>query len=157
MPWNGTILGLRGTFPDRDHVTDLTSPWPRIGVMAAATQGAAAAKVRSKLFFQHSARLDEQALVDRLVRHSHTLIVAELPCKPAGDLLRRPLQLQLLCNQCSQAWMSGQMALLWPHRSIPGALISDLSSVAPPLRAVARNLAADRRRRSAKATRYLAH
>src|SRR5207244_7140950 len=108
--WNGTILCLSRPFADRDGVADLSAPRPIIGVMAAVTHCSAAAKVRRQLLFQRSARLEDQALVDRLMRHPHTFIVAEFSCKPGATLVRGPFHAQLLCRRASQLRMSGQGA-----------------------------------------------
>jgi hypothetical protein len=39
-----------------------------------------------QLFFQHAPRLDEQATVNRLVGHSHALIIGILSFQPSGNL-----------------------------------------------------------------------
>jgi hypothetical protein len=53
-------------------------------------------QVRHQLLFQHAACLDKQAAIDRFVRQLHAFVGRELPLQPAGDLLRRPLERQLL-------------------------------------------------------------
>jgi len=45
-------------------------------------------QMREKLLLQNAACLDEQASVDRLVRHATTLVLWMLPFQPACDLLR---------------------------------------------------------------------
>src|ERR1700730_16934602 len=90
------------------------------------------------------------------MRHTHTFIIAKLSCKPPGDLLWRPVQLQLLCHQAGQLRVFGQVALLGPQPSIPSTLIRDMSSVPPPSQCIARNLATDARGSSTKAPRDLA-
>src|SRR4029077_241025 len=156
MTGHGTIFCLSGALSDRNRIADLSAPWAVVGVTAAAPQRTTAAQVRGKLFSQYSARLDEQALVDRLVRKPHTFIVAIFPCKPSGNLLRRPLQLQLLGDQAGQLRISGQVAWLWPERSIPCPLIRSVRSIAPRQRGVAGDLSADGRGRSSEASRDVA-
>ncbi len=150
VAWNGTILRLSRALADRDGIADLSTPGTVIGVTPATSQHAAAAKVRRELLFQHSARLDKQAFVDRLMRHPHTLIVAKLSCKPAGDLLRGPLQTQLLRDHSGQLRVSRQVTGLGTKCSIPGTLIRNMSSVTPPSCAVACNLTANTGGRAAK-------
>ena len=53
-------------------------------------------QLRRQLLFQHAAGLDEEAAIDRFVRYLHVLVGWELLLQPAGDLLRRPLQRELL-------------------------------------------------------------
>src|SRR5262249_1555631 len=51
-----------------------------------------------QLLLQHGAGLDEEAAIDRFVRYLHVLVGWELLLQPAGDLLRRPLQRELLSH-----------------------------------------------------------
>ena len=53
-------------------------------------------KLRRQLLLEHAAGLDEEATIDRFVRYLHVLVGWELLLQPAGDLLRRPLQRELL-------------------------------------------------------------
>ena len=52
--------------------------------------------VPRQLLLQHAAGLDEEAAIDRFVRYLHVLLGWKLLLQPAGDLLRRPLQRELL-------------------------------------------------------------
>ena len=79
-------------------------------------------------FFQHSAGLDEQCAVNGFVRHAPTVIVDILPGKPACDLLRRPVQAQLLGNQQGQRRLLRQAAGLGTLRIAPGLPISSQGS-----------------------------
>jgi len=54
------------------------------------------AQVRHQLLLEHPTRLDEETAIDRFVRYLHVWIVRILPLQPARNLLRRPLQRQLL-------------------------------------------------------------
>src|SRR5215468_659026 len=95
MAGHGTILGLGGPLADRDHIEDASLPTPGIVAFGEAhlTSGA---QVRRQLLFQHAARLNEETTIDRFVGYLHVLVSRELPLQPARDLLRRPLQRQLL-------------------------------------------------------------
>ena len=46
--------------------------------------------------------LDEQAPIDRFVRHPHSLIVGIGDLKPGADLLRGPVDLQLVRDELAQ-------------------------------------------------------
>src|SRR5262249_29888991 len=95
MAGHGTILGLGGPLADRDHIEDVSLPPPGIVAFGGAhlTSGA---QVRRQLLVQHAARLNEEATIDRFVGYLHVLVGRELPLQPARDLLRRPLQRELL-------------------------------------------------------------
>jgi hypothetical protein len=54
--------------------------------------------MRHQLFLQHAAGLNKKTSIDRFVRYLHALVGRELPLQPPGDLLRRPLQCQLVRN-----------------------------------------------------------
>jgi hypothetical protein len=60
-------------------------------------------QVVHQLFSQHSTRLDEQAAVDRFVRHAHPLVLWILGLQPPGNLLGRPFQDQFTRNDLSRA------------------------------------------------------
>jgi len=51
-------------------------------------------KLPNQLLFQRSARLNEQAAINRVVRHVQAPIVGILPLQPSGNLLRRPVPQQ---------------------------------------------------------------
>jgi len=73
-------------------------------MVSRASHGSGAPQVLQKLFFQGSARLHEEASVDRFVRHLTCLIPRIGPFEPTGNLLRRPLLLQLSGYQACQDW-----------------------------------------------------
>ena len=52
--------------------------------------------MRHQLFLQHAAGLNKKTAIDRFVRYLHALVGRQLPLQPAGDLLRRPLQCELV-------------------------------------------------------------
>jgi hypothetical protein len=53
-------------------------------------------QVHHQLLLQHAACLNKQTPIDRFVRYLHALVGRELPLQPARDLLRRPLERELL-------------------------------------------------------------
>src|ERR1700676_1821374 len=78
MAGNGTILDFRRSFADGDGIDD-----PALGVPVNAGVPRAAdpplgAQVLNQLFFQHSARLNEQAAINRLVGHAQALVLGIL-------------------------------------------------------------------------------
>jgi hypothetical protein len=60
-----------------------------------------------QLLFQRAPGLDKQGAVDRLVRHVHRLAIRIPSFEPTGDLLRRPVLLELLCHHIAQAFAFG--------------------------------------------------
>jgi hypothetical protein len=51
-----------------------------------------------QFFFQYSLRLNEQATVDRFVRHAQALVIGILGLQPSGNLFGRPVQDQFTRN-----------------------------------------------------------
>src|SRR5665213_377848 len=95
MARNGSILDRCGPFADGDRVLDLTKPPLLHAGMPRAADCSPGSKMLEQFLLQHPTGLDEQAAVDRLVRH----LIVRLPrvgaLEPASDLLRRPFSLQL--------------------------------------------------------------
>jgi hypothetical protein len=88
MPWEGSILDLGRALVDGDAFDDAGVPY---GLSARPAHEAAAPKVPYKLLLKNVARLDEQAPVERLVRHPHRGIMRECVLQANGDLTRRPI------------------------------------------------------------------
>jgi hypothetical protein len=86
-------------------------------------------QVLNQLFFQHSTRLNEQATVNRFVRHVHTLIIGIPVLEPSGDLLRRPVQDQFTRNDPLQLPVDGKKADLGAQGRIPGLVIRFIGSI----------------------------
>ena len=84
---DGAVLDGGRTFPDRDRILDLTKPVALQAGMTGAADGACCPQVRQQLFLQHTAGLDKQASVDRLVRHARALVIRMLALQPTRDLL----------------------------------------------------------------------
>jgi hypothetical protein len=72
-------------------------------------------KMLNQLLFQHSTRLNEQATINRLVRHAQVLVVGMLALQPSGNLFRRPVLHQFTRNDLLQLAVSSQQAWLGPH------------------------------------------
>ena len=89
------ILNLGGPLADGDHIEDMPLSTLRV-VALGATHPPRSTQLRRQLLLQHAAGLDEEAAIDRFVRYLHVLVGWELLLQPAGDLLRRPLQRELL-------------------------------------------------------------
>lgn len=77
------------------------------------------------------------------------LFVREAVLEPARDLLWRPFAAQLARYCSPQAWMASQLAALRAQRPVPRRLIRRRCSIAIGA-AVAADLPADRRRRTAE-------
>src|SRR4051794_29576890 len=108
--------------------------------------------MRDELPLQRAARLHEQGQVDRLVRHAHSLVAGVRRLQPAGDLLRRPVLLELRRDQVAQDPVAGELARLRPPRPLPGTPIG-LGSAVATAAAVSVELARDRRGRAAETGR----
>ncbi len=85
-----------------------------------------------QLFLQGPAGLDEEASVDRLVRHLVVLVVRIRVLEPAGDLLRGPQPVQLAGHDAGQCSVLQQFTGLGSARPLPGGLVSNAGPVAPP-------------------------
>src|SRR6204780_392866 len=102
MPGNGAVLDFCGSFSDGVGLGDLTARVFEDARVLRAAYAALRPQVGNQLFFQHSAGLNEQATVNGLVRHAHTLVAGILGRQPSGNLFRRPVQQQFTRNDLSQ-------------------------------------------------------
>jgi hypothetical protein len=102
-----------------------------------------------KVLLEDAARLDEQAAIDRLVRHLVSLIIGIGVLEPSRNLLRRPVLFQPGSDQLPQLFMHRQLARLRPKRSIPGPPVRDCGTI-PSTTAIAPELAAHCRWRPPK-------
>ena len=59
MTGNGTVLDLRGPFPDGDGIDDLPTAVSAIAGVPRATYTPLGSKMLNQLFFQHASRLNE--------------------------------------------------------------------------------------------------
>ena len=92
---HGAILNLGRPLANGNHIEDM--PLSTLGVVAlGATHPPRSAQLRHQLLLQHAAGLDEETAIDRFVRYLHVVVGCELLLQPAGDLLWRPLQRELL-------------------------------------------------------------
>src|SRR5450631_1576267 len=156
MPGNGSVFDLCGTLANRDNSHDRSASLASSAVVQSVAYRAGAAQVRNQLFLQHATRLDEEAAVNRLVRHPHTFIVAIGSFKPSGDLLRRPVNPELLRDLSGQSRVLGQPASLRPPRVAPGLRIG-LQRPITAAASVTSNLAAKARGRPAHAPGHRAN
>lgn len=69
MAWHGATFSGCRPFADGHSVLDLPEPVPFKAGMPGAADGAFRSQVLEQLFFQNASRLNEQAAIDRLVRH----------------------------------------------------------------------------------------
>jgi hypothetical protein len=73
--------------------------------------------------FQNSAGLNEQALVDCLVRDTHGDVARILHAKPSRDLLRRPIEPKLLRDETAKSLVSRKLADLRASSHCRGASV----------------------------------
>src|SRR5258707_7809723 len=72
-----------------------------------------------QLFLQYSSRLNEQAAINSLVGHVHTLVVGITGLQPSGNLFGRPVQHQFTRNHVTQPAVAGQKTTLRAQRRHP--------------------------------------
>src|ERR1700730_12559319 len=101
MTGDGAVLDFSGPSPNGDGIDDLTTAVSTDTRMPRAADPPLGPQVLNQLFFQHSARLNEQAAINRFVRHAHALVLGILVLQPSGNLLRRPVQDQFTRNDRS--------------------------------------------------------
>src|SRR6266849_471047 len=129
MTRNRSVFCLRRSFPNRNSIDDLSSGLPARAGMSRAAHAPVRAQVVQQLLFQYSARLNEQATVNRLVGHSQALVIGMLGLQPSGNLLRRPVQDQFTRNDVPQLAVHSQKAALRSQRPFPGLLICGMSAI----------------------------
>jgi len=111
--------------------------------------GTGPSQTQQQLALRRTARLDEQGLVDRLVRHPAGVILRTAELLPASDLLGRPVLAELARDELAQRWVQSELAPLRASGVIPRSPVS-LSSAISASPAMTRYLATDRRGRPAQ-------
>ncbi len=87
MAGDRAVLDSGGPFPDRDRVFDLTETVSLQARVPKPADGACRPQMRKQLLLQNATGLNEQASVDRFVRHACALVIGMLTLQPARDLL----------------------------------------------------------------------
>src|SRR2546426_12264387 len=98
-----------------------------------------------ELLFQHAARLDEQASVDRFGRHPKSLLARVGLRKPPRDLRRRPIVGEFRGNQIAQHGLPSELAALRSPGVVPGPPVGRRGTVAS-YPTMPSDLSTDRRR-----------
>src|SRR5277367_1042281 len=83
-----SVFRLRGALSNGDGIDDLT---PAVAMFTGMTRAAHAPlrpQVVHQLFLQYSSRLNEQAAINSLGGHAHTLVVGITGLQPSGNLFR---------------------------------------------------------------------
>src|SRR5580704_12321534 len=78
MTRDRAVRNFSGSFPNRDGIWNLTARVLEDTRVLRTTHAPLGSQVVHQLFFQHSARLDEQATVNGLVGHAHPLVLGIL-------------------------------------------------------------------------------
>jgi hypothetical protein len=143
---NGTILDLGRPIPDRDGIDDLPARLACRRRSFAPPHDPAAAQMHQKLLLENATRLNEQAFVDRLMRHSHGAILGMPGAQPPGDLLRRPLPGRLSGDQGAQGRIGCQQARLGSAGAIQRPRVGADGAIRPAT-AIAGDFTTDRGRR----------
>ena len=108
--------------------------------------GTGRSQTQQQLALRRTVRLDEQGLVDRLVRHPAGVILRTAELLPAGDLLGRPVLGELARDELAQRWVQSELAPLRASGVIPSSPVS-LSGAISASPAMTCYLATDRRGR----------
>jgi hypothetical protein len=156
MAGNGSVFRLRGSFPDRDSIDDLTPRLSAITGLSRAAHAPLRPQVLLQLFFQYSPRLNEQAAVNGLVGHAQALVIGILSLQPPGNLLRRPIQHQFTRNDVPQSAVHGKKTPFRAQGRAPGLLIRFMSAIARTA-TMAGDLSAHRRGSSTQVSGDLPH
>ncbi len=125
---HGAILNLGGPLADGDHIEDMSLSTLRV-VALGATHPPRSTQLCGQFLLQHAAGLNEEAAIDRFVRYLHVLVGWELLLQPARDLLRRPLQRELLRHAPSQLPVQRQTTRLGAQRPLPSTPISTVCTI----------------------------
>ena len=88
MAGDGSIFDLRRSFADGNGIDDLALGVPVNAGVPRAANPPPRSQMPNQPLFQHSARLQEQAAIDGLVRHAQALVVPVVLLQPSGNLLR---------------------------------------------------------------------
>src|SRR5439155_20631737 len=126
---NGPVFNFGGTLSNRNRLGNLAAQL-LAGAPARIAEAAPATQMLDELFFKHSASLDEQALVDRLMRYLHALIVGVSDLQPSRDLLGRPLEGQFTRHYLAQPTVQSEPALLGPKGRQCGLIVSMIGPLA---------------------------
>src|SRR5271155_2055688 len=129
MTGDSAVLNFRRSFSDRDGIHDLTARLSARSRVLRAADAPPGPQMSNQLFFQYSPRLNEQASVNALVGHAHTLILGILDRKPCGDLFRRPVQNQFTRNDLLQLLLDSKKAGLGAQGRLPGLLIRIIRAI----------------------------
>jgi len=129
-----------GPFPDGDRIHDLPHAVSTHTRMPRAAYTPLGPKMLHQLFFQNSARLDEQTAVNGFVGHAHTLVVGilDLSAIPKSVPATSPGSVYpQRSSAASPAWPGGTP---WAARPTPrlGDPLHSLDTVAPTMRATSR-------------------
>ena len=138
---HGAVLDLRRPLADHDHGV----PEARLALVAG-RPGTAGGAARSELPLdvapEPALRLDVDGLVYGFVASVHGIIIGELAAKPAGNLLGRPMPVELLLDRAPQPRVV-DLARLRPFEAAGRELLRAVGAVAARRPCVRPDLAAD--------------
>ena len=115
---------------DRYRVLDAPMRGRLLRVTTPAAHRPRAPQVLQQLFLQGTAGLNEEASVDRLVRHLVVLVIWIRVLEPASDLLRGPQTVELTRYDTGQRPVLHQFTGIRTARPVPGRLVSLVGSIA---------------------------
>ena len=141
VTWKLAILYLGWAQLDAEQVFDLAAPVPALGAWPAL--GVRHAQTREQLLFELASGLGIDAGVDALVGHALAPVMRVQCFEVPGNLLGRPVQLELLAHELKQRAIALQLGL---GAAVDAALVAALLSKAADVAiapGVALNLAAD--------------
>ena len=137
MAWHRPILDIGGPLGDVDHPGDPSWPAGLTNTTLGLALAAPAPQRSSQILAELAPGLDEQRLIDRLVRHPHLRPVRELRDESGRDLLRRPTVPQAIDNELAKLTINSELAYLATASQFLGTAIRSPTPivVSPPITA----------------------
>src|ERR1019366_4017384 len=108
MTWDGSIFDFCWALANGNSIDDLTARMPVNAGVPRAADPPLGSQMPHQLLFQRTPRLNEQAAINRFVRHAQALVVGMLTLQPSGNLLRRPVLHQFTRNDLAQPTVCSQ-------------------------------------------------
>lgn len=123
MPRDRAIFYGGGPFTNRDGIRDVPKSLSLQTGMPRPANGSFGSETGLQFLFQDASGLNIQAAIDGFVGHACLFPLRVRSLQPPGDLLGRPLLLELGRDHVSEGAMPRKLAAFGPVRAIPGGLV----------------------------------
>ena len=123
MPGDRTIVDGGGSVFNGNRVRNFSQALPLQTRLLRATNGSLGPEAGLQLLLQDPSGLNIQAALDGFVGHACVFSVRIVFLQPPGNLLRRPLLLELGGNGLRKGTMLSQLTPFGAMRAIPGGLV----------------------------------